>query len=99
MGNGPVLGARDGVREAGGWEPVCGSGVGVYRGLQEGERVGGSKGQQRGRGEKLQIGNLVKGRSIYLCFLKNESYTAWVCLNVWGNKRCNWGGQEEKLSG
>lgn len=97
-GNGPVLGVRDGVLEAGGWEPVCGSGVRLYRGLQGSERVGVSKGWQQGRGEKLQVGILMKMKGIYPCFLKNGSCTAWVYLNVWGNKRCNWGGQEEKLS-
>lgn len=80
MGNG-LLCMRDSVWEAEGWDPLWGSGVRVCRGLQEGKRVGVSQGQQQGRGEKLQVGSLMKGRSIYPCFLGNGYCMAWVCLS------------------
>lgn len=85
MGNGPLLGMRDSVWEAEGWDPLWGSGVRVCWGLQEGKRVGVSKGQQQGRGEKLQVGSLMKGRSIYPCFLGD------VCMYGLGVLKCLYG--------
>lgn len=79
MGNGPLLGMRDSVWEAEGWDPLWGSGVRVCWGLQEGKRVGVSKGQQRTaagkRGEAS--GRKPNEREKHLSMLPGK------CMYVW----------------